>query len=170
MKIGQNKSFSNKLLKRLTKENLISRSVRCVYLVDNFIIKTSSDATCSRLPLGADQCLNEFNIFHSNDERLKVFKDILCPVYAIYESRYIYITVHKRLTALCTNSNSNETIYSYLKKGLRFRNEDTFFYTLEKFKKLWVTDSVELQNEYCKLSTFGYDENRNLLLLDYGML
>lgn len=170
MKIGRNKTLSQQLLDKLTKEALISRSMRCVYLVDDFIIKTSSDATGTKLPIGADQCLNEFNIFHSNDHRLKIFKDILCPVYAIYESKFIYLTVHKHITALALNNNSDETIYSYIKKGHNFSNEIIFFNLLEEFKKLWVTNSEELQNEYCKISTFGYDENRNLLILDYGML
>ncbi len=170
MKIGRNKRLNNKLLNQLNKENLISRSMRCVYLVDDFIIKTSSDATSPRLPIGADQCINEFNIFHSNDIRLKAFKNILCPVYAIYESNFLYLTVHKRLTPLSINNDSDETIYSYIKKGNSFINETKFFPILEEFKKTWVTSSVELQNEYCKLSTFGYDENRNLLVLDYGML
>lgn len=170
MKIGKNKTLSRKLLDKLTKETLIARSMRCVYLVDNFIIKTSSDATGTKLPIGADQCLNEFNIFHSNDHRLKIFKDILCPVYAIYESKFIYLTVHKYITALSLNNNYHETIYSYIKSGHSFPNETIFFNLLEEFKKLWVTDSKELQNEYCKISTFGYDENRNLLILDYGML
>lgn len=170
MKIGWNKRLSDNLLKKLNKKNLISRSMRCVYLVDDFIIKTSSDATGPRLPIGADQCINEFNIFHSNDDRLKIFRDILCPVYAIYGSNFLYLTVHKHLTPLSTNNNSDETIYSYIEKGHSFANETEFFNILDEFKKLWVTDSVELQNEYCKISTFGYDVNRNLLVLDYGML
>jgi hypothetical protein len=170
MKIGRNKRLNDKLLRQLNRENLISRSMRCVYLVDDFIIKTSSDATSPRLPIGADQCINEFNIFHSNDDRLKIFKDILCPVYAIYESNFLYLTVHKHLTPLSIDNNSDETIYSYIEKGHSFVNEIKFFPILEEFKKLWVTDSVELQNEYCKISTFGYDENKNLFVLDYGML
>ncbi len=170
MKIGRNKMIDPRLLKQLNKKTLLSRSMRCVYLLDDFIIKTSSDATSSRLPVGSDQCLNEFNIFHSTDERLKMFKSILCPVYAIYESKFIYLTVHKRLTPLAIDNNSEETIYSYIKKGHKFPNQEEFFYALEKFKERWVTQSKDLQNEYCKISTFGYDENRNLLILDYGML
>lgn len=170
MSLGRNKRTSSKLLKQLTRKSIIARSMRCVYKIDNFIIKASSDATTFRLPIGADQCLNEFDLYTSDDERLQEFKDILCPVYALYESKFLYLTVHKLLTPLDTSTESTETIYSYIEKGFRFPNEDTFFPILEKFKKSWVTDCPELQNEYCKINSFGYDENNNLYLLDYGML
>ena len=170
MKLGKNKTTSNKLLKQLNRENIISRSMRCVYLIDKFIVKTSSDATSFRLPVGADQCLNEYNIFNSTDERLEQFKKILCPVYAIYESKFLYLTVHKLLTPLSSHNNFDETIYTFIESGRQFSNETEFLYTLEKFKSTWVTNSPELQNEYCKISSFGYGENNNLYILDYGML
>ena len=170
MNLGQNKRMTSCLLKDLNRKNMIARSMRCVYKLDNFIIKASSDATGSRLPVGADQCLNEFKIYTSKDEGLQKFKKILCPVYAIYESKFLYLTVHKLLNPLETGIDSDETIYSYLEKGKKFANEIEFFSTLEKFKDLWVTKSPELQNEYCKINSFGYDENNNLYILDYGLL
>ncbi|MBV7273627.1 hypothetical protein [Clostridium thailandense] len=170
MTLGRNKKTTNSLLRQLTRQNIIARSMRCVYKIDNFIIKASSDATSFRLPIGADQCLNEFDIYTSDDERLQEFKEILCPVYALYESKFIYLTVHKLLTPLDTSTESTETIYTHLEKGFSFSNVDSFFPLLEKFKKTWVSDSPELQNEYCKINSFGYDEKNNLYLLDYGML
>lgn len=170
MGLGRNKKTSSSLLRQLTRQNIVARSMRCVYKIDNFIIKASSDATSFRLPIGADQCLNEFDIYTSDDERLQEFKEILCPVYALYESKFIYLTVHKLLTPLDTSTESTETIYSYLEKGFSFENMDSFFPLLEKFKKTWVSDSPELQNEYCKINSFGYDEDNNLYVLDYGML
>lgn len=170
MKLGKNKTINNKLLKQLNRQNMFSRSMRCIYLIDKFIIKTSSDATGFGLPVGADQCLNEFDIFHSTEEGLKEFKNILCPVYALYESKFLYLTVHKFLSPLSKDNSSNETIYSYIQGGKSFANETNFFPILENFKNNWVTNSPELQNEYCKISTFGYDENNNLYVLDYGML
>lgn len=170
MKLGRNKTINGKLLKKLTRQNIFSRSMRCIYLVDKFIIKTSSDATGLGLPVGADQCLNEYDIFNSTDESLTQFREILCPVYAIYESRFLYLTVHKLLNPLSKNNDSNETIYSYIQGGKRFSNETIFFPILEEFKSTWVTKSPELQNEYSKISTFGHDENNNLYILDYGML
>lgn len=170
MKLGQNKRMAGSLLKQLNRKNIIARSMRCVYRLDNFIIKASSDATGFSLPVGADQCLNEFKIYTSEDERIEKFKEILCPVYAIYESKFLYLTVHKLLNPIETGTESDETIYSYIKKGKRFANEEKFFSVLEKFKKLLVTKVPELQNEYCKVNSFGYDENNNLYVLDYGML
>ncbi|MDW8801417.1 hypothetical protein P8V03_09650 [Clostridium sp. A1-XYC3] len=170
MKLGKNKTTSNKLLSKLNRKSLISRSMRCVYRVDNFIVKTSSDATGSRLPVGADQCLNEFNIYNSTDKRLEHFREIFCPVYAIYESRFLYLTIHKLLTPLSTKDDSDETIYSFINSGRKFSNESKFFHILENFKSTWVTKSPELQHEYSKISTFGHDENNNLYVLDYGML
>lgn len=170
MKPGKNKTINNKLLKQLNRKNLVSRSMRCIYLIDNFIIKTSSDATTFRLPVGADQCINEYDIFNSTDERLQEYKEIFCPVYAIYESKFLYLTVHKSLTALSTNNYCDETIYTYIESGNTFPNQERFLSILEKFKRTWVTDVPELQNEYSKISSFGYDENKNLYVLDYGML
>lgn len=170
MTLGRNKKTTSSLLRQLTRQNIIARSMRCVYKIDNFIIKASSDATSFRLPIGADQCLNEFDIYTSDDERLQEFKEILCPVYALYESKFIYLTVHKLLTPLDTSTESTETIYNHLEKGFSFSNMDSFFPLLEKFKKTWVSNSPELQNEYCKINSFGYDESNNLYLLDYGML
>ncbi|WML33694.1 hypothetical protein [Clostridium sp. OS1-26] len=170
MSLGRNKRTSSHLLRQLTRQNIIARSMRCVYKIDNFIIKASSDATGFRLPVGADQCLNEFDLYTSYDERLQEFKEILCPVYAIYESKFLYLTVHKLLNSLDTSTESTETIYTYIEKGFKFANEDRFFPILEKFKRSWVTNSPELQNEYCKINSFGYDENNNLYVLDYGML
>lgn len=170
MKLGENKRITNSLLKQLNRKNIIARSMRCVYVLDNFIIKVSSDATGFSLPVGADQCLNEFEIYTSEDEKLENFKEILCPVYAIYKSKFLYLTVHKRLNPIDTRTDSDETIYTYVEKGKSFSNEKTFFSKLEKFKNLLVTKSPELQNEYCKVNSFGYDENNNLYVLDYGML
>lgn len=156
MKLGENNCITNGLLKQLNRKNIIARSMRCVYILDNFIIKVSSDATGFSLPVGADQCINEFEIYTSKDEKLENFKDILCPVYAIYKSKFLYLTVHKCLTPIDTSIDSDETIYGYVEK--------------EKFKNLFVTKSPQLQNEYCKVNSFGYDENKNLYVLDYGML
>lgn len=170
MKLGKNKSTSNKLLNKLNRKNLIARSMRCIYRVDNFIIKASSDSTSFRLPIGADQCLNEFNLYNSTDEKLKDFKEIFCPVYAIYESKFLYLTVHKLLTPLAINDDSEETIYSYVTSNRRFANEARFLDILDKFKNIWVSKAPELQYEYDKISSFGYDKNSNLYVLDYGML
>lgn len=170
MKLGENNSITNSLLKQLNRKNIIARSMRCVYILDNFIIKVSSDATGFSLPVGADQCINEFKIYTSKDEKLEDFKDILCPVYAIYKSKFLYLTVHKRLTPIDTSTDSDETIYGYVEKEKNFLNQNTFFSKLEKFKNLFVTKSPQLQNEYCKINSFGYDENNNLYVLDYGML
>lgn len=170
MELGKNKKIKSGLLKQLNRKNIIARSMRCVYELDDFIIKASSDATGFSLPVGADQCLNEFNIYTSKEEDLQKFKDILCPVYAIYESKFLYLTVHKRLNPIETRTDTDETIYSYIKKGKKFKNQDKFLSALEKFKVMWVTKTPELQNEYCKVNSFGYDENNNLYILDYGML
>ena len=171
MKLGENKKMTSGLLKQLNRKNIIARSMRCVYKLDNFIIKASSDATGFHLPVGADQCLNEFNIYTSRDEQLEKFKEILCPVYAIYESKFLYLTVHKCLNPIETRTDSDETIYTYIKnRGRTFANEEKFFSILEKFKELFVTKIPELQNEYCKINSFGYDENNNLYILDYGIL
>lgn len=170
MHIGINNSTNKYLFKQLNIKNFVARSVRTIYNIDNFIIKATSDATMKGLPLGSDQCLNEFKIFTSSDERLQEFRKILCPVYAIYESKFIYFTINKLLTPLAKNNNSNETIYDYVKKGNQFNNQSNFFTLLEKFKKEWITNTPIMQNEYSKLSTFGYDENNNLYILDYGML
>lgn len=170
MELGKNKMVSSSLLKQLNRKNILARSMRCVYKLDNFIIKVSSDATTYRLPIGADQCLNEFNIYTSKDKRLENLKEILCPVYAIYESKLLYLTVHKRLNPLETRTTSDETIYDYVEKKRKFANEEKFFSLLEKFKDLLVTKVPELQNEYSKINSFGYDENDNLYILDYGML
>lgn len=170
MKLGENKCITNSLLKQLNRKNIIARSMRCVYVLDNFIIKVSSDATGFSLPVGADQCINEFEIYTSEDEKLENFKEILCPVYAIYKSKFLYLTIHKRLNPIDTRTDSDETIYSYIEKGKNFSNEKSFFSKLEKFKNLLVSKSPQLQNEYCKVNSFGYDENNNLYVLDYGML
>lgn len=170
MELGKNKKIANSLLKQLNKKNIIARSMRCVYKLDNFIIKASSDATGFNLPLGADQCLNEFNLYTSEEENLKKFKEILCPVYAIYESKFLYLTIHKRLNPIETKADSEEIIYNYFKRGKKFANEDTFFPSLENFKELLVTKSPECQNEFSKINSFGYDENNNLYILDYGIL
>lgn len=170
MKLGRNKYLHNRLIKQLNRENIVSRSMRCVYSIENFIIKTSSDATGSRIPIGGDQCLNEYNIYNATDENLLEFKDIFCPVYAIYESKFLYLTIHKHLTPLTKNNNSHDTIYSYIENNGRFANHHNFFTLLEKFKTDWVSDIPEIQHEYCKLSTFGHDEYKNLYVLDYGML
>lgn len=170
MNLGHNKRMAGNLVKQLNRKNIIARSMRCVYQLDNFIIKASSDATGFSLPVGADQCLNEYKIYTSEDEQIKDLKEILCPVYAIYESKLLYLTVHKRLNPIETSTCSDETIYSYIKKGKKFANEDRFFGILDKFKELLVTKAPELQNEYCKANSFGYDEDNNLYVLDYGML
>jgi hypothetical protein len=170
MELGKNKKITSGLLKQLNRKNIIARSMRCVYELDNFIIKASSDATGFNLPVGADQCLNEFNIYTSEEETLQKFKEILCPVYAIYESKFLYLTIHKRLNPIDTRTDSDETIYGYIKNGKRFANEEKFLPTLKKFKEQWVSKSPELQNEYSKINSFGYDENNNLYILDYGML
>lgn len=170
MNLGKNKKITNNLLNQLSRKNIIARSLRCVYKLDNFIIKTSSDATGLHLPIGADQCINEFNIYTSEEEHLKKFKEILCPVYAIYESKFLYLTIHKALNPLETKSDSEETIYDYIKNGINFTNKKSFFPILHEFKELWVGKSPELQSEYSKITSFGYDENNNLYILDYGIL
>lgn len=170
MELGKNKKIARSLLKQLNKKNIIARSMRCVYQLDNFIIKASSDATGFKLPMGADQCLTEFNLYSSEETNHKKFKEILCPVYAIYESKFLYLTVHKRLNPIDTKADSDETIYNYIKRGKNFSNEDTFFPALENFKELLVNESSECQNEYTKINSFGYDENNNLYVLDYGIL
>jgi hypothetical protein len=170
MKLGRNKKTTNALLNQLNKNTIIARSMRCIYRLDNFIIKASSDATGFGLPVGADQCINEFDIYTSDDERLQKYKEIFCPVYAIYESKFLYLTVHKSLTPLETRTDTDETICDYMEKGMQFANAESFFPILEDFKETWVTKVPEIQNEYCKINSFGYDENNNLYVLDYGML
>jgi len=169
MKIGKNTTINKHLLKKLNRSNMVARSMRCVYQVDGYIFKTSSDATSKGLPIGADQCINEFHLFFSEDERVKEYKDILCPVYAIFESSFIYVTMHKLLVPLARDYRTTKTIYSVLNGEKTFENQDAFLPKLEKFRKTWVTDSEQLQNEYIKLSTFGYDKSNNLHVLDYGV-
>lgn len=169
MHLGNNETINKKLMKQLNRKNLFARNTRCVYLVDNLIIKTSSDSTVGNLPLGADQCINEFNLYHSEDIAATNFKKILCPVYAIYKSKFIYLTIHKYLTPLAKNDDSLETIYSYVEEDKTFNNSHKFLSLLDNFKEKWVYPSAAVQYEFSKLSTFGYDENRELNILDYGI-
>ncbi|AKN29660.1 hypothetical protein Ccar_01855 [Clostridium carboxidivorans P7] len=169
MHLGENKLISKKLMKQLNRKNLIARSARCVYLVDNLIIKTSSDSTLSGLPFGAEQCINEFNLYHSEDGSIMPFKKILCPVYAIYKSKFIYLTIHKPVVPLAKNDDCPDTIYSHIKEDNSFTNSSTFLLLLDSFKEKLVFKSAAVQYEFSKLSTFGYDENRELCILDYGI-
>ncbi len=169
MHLGHNKIISKNLMKQLNRKNIIARTTRCIYLVDNLIIKTSSDSTGGTLPIGADQCINEFNLYHSENHIVTSFKEILCPVYAIYKSKFIYLTIHKPLVALARNDDSPETIYSYIKENKELLNSHNFLLRLDNFKNELVQKSPAIQYEFSKLSTFGYDENRNLQILDYGI-
>jgi hypothetical protein len=169
MHLGHNETVNKKLMKQLNRKNLVARNTRCVYLVDNLIIKTSSDSTVGNLPFGAEQCINEFNLYHSEDITVDNFKKILCPVYAIYKSKFIYLTIHKPLIPLAKNDDSPETIYSYVKEDKNFNNVHKFLSLLDSFKEKLVYPSAAVQYEFSKLSTFGYDENRELHILDYGI-
>ncbi|NMM63277.1 hypothetical protein HBE96_11430 [Clostridium sp. P21] len=169
MHLGENKTISKKLMKQLNRKNLIARSARCVYLVDNLIIKTSSDSTFGKLPFGAEQCINEFNLYHSKDSSVNPFKKILCPVYAIYKSNFIYLTIHKPVVPLAKNDDCPDTIYSHIEKDSSFSNINLFLSILDEFKEKLVFNSPAIQYEFSKLSTFGYDENRELCILDYGI-
>lgn len=190
MNIDCSTHVSKALVKTIRKCHSLQTGAREVYEINKEeVIKLCTGRIKERRPnydlyTRISQIETEIKTYTSKKE----FREILCPVKFYYSGKHIRFDIMKKLTPI-TGEKGVVDIIEFIKNS-NFRNKKRFIMLFPKFIESFGLEYLDNKpynefieifkpddfdsmcgelRDYHKFSSYGIDEDNNILLLDYGV-